>query len=432
MSQYQTRLDEKSFLKQVPTWPANSIVLLLIFTVIFPPGFLTGMNTYLLLLSLIVWIGGRKKFPQNLFSAIFPFGLIILIGLASGAGAERYLYLKDVWYVANPAIIMSVGYVFYLCMPDIMRGMRAFVIGGTLLSLYYLSSFAFHPELLISTSTKIRQNAGTGYYASVLAFSILCTYYGRWNKELNLPRWLAYLSFIICSTAIIACFSRTMLVIAVIGLLAATGIFGRKDWLWIGALIGLALLLILSLNLLISKDSTQSERTFIGKLVRSLDEINIEDYSDFRSINLNWRGYETARAIHYVESGSPYRWIVGQGFGAQVDLGINMKLGGAEPTRFIPVFHNGYIYLLVKGGIIAVFLYSYVLVWFYLIGRRVVIKVTDRIQSAPARLLQACTFTLAITTWLISGSFNKGDMFPYLLASGFLLAAISNNKEKFK
>ncbi len=420
--------------KQLPSWPAASIILLMIFAQIFPPGLLTGMNLYLLLLLLIVWFLSEEKFDPNLLRAITPLGLIIAFGLVAGVGSEQYLYLKDAWYVSNPAVIISVGYVIYRCKPDVVRGLRAFVIGGTLVGLLYINSFAAHPDLIFQSSVIIRETIGTGYYAPALAFTILCAYFGKWPEGLALPKWLAFCCFAICTLAVILCFSRTMMIVAIIGVLAAAGIFARREWQRIVIIAVSGLLVIYVSNLSVDVDSREVQHTFVGKIARSLDEISVQEYTDFKSINENWRGYETARALKLYSSGSPVEWLFGRGFGAQVDLGLAMPLGGGageqrELKRFIPILHNGYAYLLVKGGAVAILLFGYVLSWLYSVGRRIVVSETSRFLSAPARVLQAVAVTLAVTTWIVSGVFNKLDMFPFLLSAGFLLAAITRHRE---
>jgi hypothetical protein len=419
--------------QRLPAWPAASIILLVILAAIFPPGLLTGMNLYLLLLALLVWFFSGEKFDPNLLRAIVPFGLIIAIGLVAGIGSDQYLYLKDAWYMSNPAVIMSVGYVLYLCKPDMARGLRAFVIGGTLIGLFFLSSFATRPDLIFQSSVRIRETVGTGYYAPALAFTILCAYFRKWPEGLALPKWLALGCLVICTLAVVLCFSRTMTIVAIIGALGAAGMFGRHGWQRITAIAIFGLLVISILRLSVDVESREAQHTFVGKLARSLDEMNVQEYTDFKSINENWRGYETAMALKLYYSGSPAEWLFGHGFGAQVDLGFGMALGGGvgeqrELKRFIPILHNGYAYLLVKGGAVAILIFGFFLFWLYGIGHRIVTSETSQIAFAPARMLQAVVVTLAVTTWVVSGVFNKLDMFPFLLVAGFLLAALTRSQ----
>jgi hypothetical protein len=420
--------------KQWPSWPAVSIVLLVIIAAIFPPGLLTGMNLYLLLLALIVWLNSREPFDQDLLRVISPFFLIIAIGLAVGVGAERYLYLKDAWYVSNPAVIISVGYVLFRCMPDLPQGLRAFVLGGTLLALLHLTKFAINPELLSLSAGALRSEAGTGYYAPALAVMILFAYRGSWTEGLKLPRWAALHCFLICSLAVLASFSRTMLIVVLIGGLASLGVFARREWLRIGVSFAIVLLVLAILRGSLDVDSNETSKSFLGKLARTTEELTVNEYSDLKSINLNWRGYETARALNYYSSGRPQELLFGYGFGAQLDIGLFMPLGSGPngertPVRLVPILHNGYAYLLVKGGVSALALFGYTLFCLYRLGRRGAVSLVRDFSTQSSRLLQAVAITLSFTTWVIAGVFNKLDMFPFLMLAGVLLAALTRKVE---
>ena len=108
-------------------------------------------------------------------------------------------------------------------------------------------------------------------------------------------------------------------------------------------------------------DSNQDEMSLIGKFEHSVTEVAISDYEDMSDINLNWRGFESYRAYLTYLDGSLFEKAFGQGFGAMVDLGFDMPLGGDASIsfRYIPVIHNGYMYLLVKYGLIGVLIYLY-------------------------------------------------------------------------
>lgn len=420
---------------RLPSWPASSIILLLILALILPPGILTGMNLYLLLLAFALWMFSGEPFDSNLLKAVAPFALILIVGLVGGIGADRYLYLKDAWYISNPIVVISVGYVFYRCKPDVARGLRAFVVGGTLVAMVFLSAFVGRPDLILQSAVRIRETVGTGYYAPALAFTILIAFYGKWRKGLVLPNGVAVLCLIICSLAIILCFSRTVMIVAIIGVMAALGAFARREWQRMAFVAMSGTLLISGLNLVVDTSSREVQHMFIGKLARSLEEIAVDGYTDFKSINENWRGYETSRALDAYAAGAPHQWLVGQGFGAEVDLGIAMPLGGGVGEqrvlkRFIPILHNGYAYLLVKGGALALLLFGHFLFWLYWLGRQGAKAQPDRFSEGPARLLQAVALNLAVTTWIVSGVFNKLDMFPFLLAAGFLLGAASRPEGK--
>jgi hypothetical protein len=402
---------------------------------VFPPSFLSAMNMYLLALAVVIGLASRTGVEPTVAKALLPFGIIIAIGVGVGVGADRYLVLKDGWYVSNPAVTIAAGYVFWRAKPDLARGLRAFVIGGTIVAAYRLSVFGLHPDLLELDAASIRQAVGTGNYAPALALTILCAHWRNWRDALRLPTWIGWPLLALCGAGVGMSFSRTMLAVAAGGVLVSMGFLARRQWIRVGALLLAALIAFGLMRATVDIDSNAAQRSFVGKLARSLDELVVSDYSDFRSININWRGYETSRALQAYANGTPLEWLVGQGFGAQVDLGLFMPLGVGssgerELVRFVPILHNGYAYLLVKGGMIAVLLFLMSLALLLKVASEKADFHDDKRVRAASRIMQASVITIAFTTYVVSGAFNKLDMFPYLLAIGFLLGALVPIEER--
>jgi O-antigen ligase len=406
-------------------WPAVSISFLCLFTLFAPAGFITGMNLYLLLLAGIGWLATRQPIDGTLVRALAPFVAAIVLGLVAGLGAERYLYLKDAWYYSNPAVVIAVGFVLGRLLNDVNRGLRAFVIGGTLVALFHLMSFVLHPELLMRQATQIRALTGTGYYATSLVVILLVGWWGRWRSALGLSPSFASLSLLLCSASTVLSFSRTMAMVVVLGVLAMAGFFARREWLRIGLFVAVLALGLAALQASVDTSSVQAKRSFIGKLARSADELSVQDYSNRLDINTNWRGYETSRALDSWKQAGVARQIFGQGFGAQVDLGLfqNLSTDSRSAVRFIPIFHNGYAYLLVKTGLVGVLLYLGALLWMYRVARRTAAGDPNDPATLRGRALQGCVVVLAVSTWVVAGAFNKFDMFSFLMLIGFLLAA---------
>lgn len=407
------------------SWPAVSIALLCIITLIAPVGFVTGMNLYLLLLVGIGWVATRRALDPTLVKAAAPFIAAIVLGMVAGIGANRYLFFKDAWYYSNPVIIIAVGFVLGRLLDNTKHGLRAFVIGGALVAVFHLSSFVTQPELILREATLIRAKAGTGYFATSLVTILAFGWWGRWRSALGLPPSFVALSLLLCSASAVLSFSRTMAMVVVLGVLAMRGFFARREWLRIGVLLVAGALSLAALEASVDTTSVDAKRSFIGKLARSAEEVAVQDYTDRASINDNWRGYETSRALDSWAQSGVLRQIFGQGFGAQVDLGLfqNLSNNPRAAVRFIPVFHNGYVYLLIKTGIVGVLLYLGALVWMYRVGRRTAAGPTSDPAALQGRALQGCVVVLGVSTWVVGGAFNKFDMFSFLMLIGYLLAA---------
>lgn len=418
-------------IRRPPSWPFAVIVLLVAIAEIAPVAILTAINGYLLLMGLLVWASSDSPLPPSYARMVLPFLGITLCGLVMGIGADRYVYLKDVWYLANIVAAVSSGYILFLASPDLGRGLRAMVMGGTLLALVYLSRVIEDPRILSLSAVEIRDRIGFGFMAPVISLSILAAYRGQWSIQLRIPRPLAWACLFLCGMAILVSFSRTSLILLIIGLLAAAGAFLRREWLHTLVIAAVVVGGLSFMNLALEDTASgTSQRHFVVKLARSFEELHVQEYASDRSINQNYRGFETARALKHFAQGNVFQWLFGSGFGAQVDLGVALPLGGASGKdhtilmRTIPIFHNGYIYVLTKAGIAGLMLYGGWLLWVYLTGRRQGSAAASDTLYRAARLLQAVALSLAVATWVVMGLFSKTALFPYPFVAGYLLAAL--------
>jgi len=407
-------------------WPAISIVMLCWLTVVLPTGVVSAMTLYLLALAAFSAIAARQGLPPALHPVVWPLLVMIAIGLLAGAGADRYLMLKDAWYVSNPGVLAAVGFVLARLVNDTPSLLRAFVLGGTGVAVGHLLWFLIHPELLKLQATQIRSISGTGYYAAGLALLILVAHWRLWRTELRLGPWLGSACLLLCTASVVLSFSRTLLMVMVVGALGVFGLFSRREWLRVGGLLVVLGLLMWLLPQVVDTESWQARSSFLGKLARSAQELVPTERMSLAEINDNWRGYETARAVATWRQGQPWQWLFGQGFGAQVDLGLfqNLSRNPRDAVRFIPIFHNGYVFVLVKTGLVGLILYLGMIISLYRSGRRLAGAEQDSRQRRLGRLLQTCAVVLLVTTWVIAGAFNKFDLAAFMLMIGAMLAAL--------
>jgi len=151
---------------------------------------------------------------------------------------------------------------------------------------------------------------------------------------------------------------------------------------------------------------SNSSSTFTDKIIGSFGEITIGNYNSEQDINLRYRGYETFMALNGYAEGSEAEMLFG-GLGKLVDLKTFVRLGEDADFRYIPVLHNGWMYLLVKTGITGVL--TYLLIFFGLVVTNWR-KYTDMAGRPIIRLLAAlnigCVISLLITNYIVTSFFN--------------------------
>jgi O-antigen ligase len=133
-------------------------------------------------------------------------------------------------------------------------------------------------------------------------------------------------------------------------------------------------------------------------------------------------------ALNSYLNGSMINYILGQGFGTLIDMQVFMLLGD-ETLEYIPILHNGYLYLLIKTGLIGLLLYLIYLFGFLKTGWRYS-RSQEGVLALTGHYIVACTLVLFFTTFVISGMFNKDGLIPIMLFLGTLLSygSVESNK----
>lgn len=408
------------------SWPLYSLFLLLLGTSVFPVEFISGLSAYFLLLAFFVWKSKKRSFPKSLQIVFVAFILMIAIGLVSGISNERYPYLKDAWYFINPVIVIFVGYCFGAQTPLLREGLRMVLIAGLILACFHLLKFVLQPNMLSMPATEVRALAGNGNFVVGLSVALLLARLRSWPATYAIPKSLGWLILVMCSASVYLAFSRTLVLVAIIFWIALRGLMVGSRFLKVFAVLTVGLVLLGSVAAYLPQATEMEKKTFSGKLLRSIQELTVADYQDAQSINDNFRGYETAKALKSYADGGPIDWLSGMGFGHFVDLGVSLALGDG-PMRYIPVMHNGVMYVLVKTGALGLTLYLFCFGWLFVRGLRAASAGTA-VETFAGKIAQGAVAILLFTSWLISGPFNKSALFSILLILGFVLSIVERKE----
>lgn len=366
------------------------------------------------------------RFPRKLLYFIAPMLLFILFGLLGLFKNAPYDVFKDVWYAGKSVLALMAGYMLMPVIKDLRGLIKVFLWAATLSALFHLAKFIIDPSLLSASVNELREGAGKGFFISVLAVSLVaaCQHF---RLEVFRRPWTVWLIMALSLTSLAMSFSRTFWLSLAVMLISVYGLLtlrNMKRLMVLFALIALAGILVMTAP---ESEQTGPNATLRGKMAYSIKEVMVSNYRSMADINQNWRGYESFRAVITYLSGSEVQYATGRGFGTMVDLGIYIRLGGDEKFRFIPTLHNGYMYILVKTGVIGLLIYAYFLLKFLLHGREGEKSEDDELRFA-SRLVVALTLVLVATTFVIAGFFNKITLHPALVLLGALLYYIQARK----
>lgn len=372
----------------------------------------------IVLLGLIIWMmtAGDRSFSY--LRLTWPLWLVFIMGLQGVFRHGVFHILRDIAFALTPVCLLFIG--CWIAEKPRMQTLilKLLIACSFILSVNHLLSFMLNPDLLSAEAVDVRQIAGNGAGNLVVLAFVLGVFQNRLSTGKLffklLPRFVA-LPILLAS--IVLSYSRTEFVVL---LVVAFSLWGWLTRVKFSSLIGVGAV-ALSLLVVVATTPEGEIETFRGKLANSISEITVANYQNDEDINTKWRGFETARVLQSFADGSVLAQIFGQGFGALVELGFEMRLG-EEYFRAIPIFHNGYAYVLIKSGLLG--LVCYALFYFY------VLKHAVRIGNAPqpeprflGRLLLACVLSLILTMYVVGGMAEAHDSILVLLL-GYLMRRI--------
>jgi hypothetical protein len=370
---------------------------------------------YILLLGLLIIL--FAKIQRSYLKLILPLIAILVIEFVGVDGHELKDILRDIVFVLAPISLIFIGYWIANDKALWSLFLKIFVIMGFFLACIHIGIIAQDPNLLNSNSLDIRKTAGSTGDLVVIGF-ILGLFQKQYEANNFFPKLLPrFIVMPVLLASIALSFSRTQLVVTIIMFLSMLGWLPRINR---RLLFSISLLMAI---FFVTKMVTPAneEGTFRSKIINSISEITISDYSDYSDINQKWRGFESQRGVEEFLSGNFLQHILGQGLGHQIDLGFYIPLGGDGDVefRFIPILHNGYIYILVKAGILGLICYAL----FYLTVIKFAVRKIDVVneeQRFIARMLIGSVFSLISSMYVIGGMAEMHSL-EMLMLLGFLM-----------
>ena len=360
------------------------------------------------LLIIILLNNGQYRLSRRLFYFLTPLFLLFGLGVIGSIRNLPYDALKDAWYLLKVIVCIVVGFLLMQRIKSFRTLLRIIVFVSLLSAIWHLLDVAIYggftnPGILFV----LREEYGvTGSLLTVLG--LICLLFCR--RHLNIPYFLYVGAIFICSLSIVLSMSRTYVVVF---LIMSFVMMGKKVFnpVWL-----VAGLLLLAVSFAALQDSSS---VFADKIKHSAVELELHDYSSKAKINANWRGFEAYRALKTFMGGDISEKIFGQGFGSLIDLGFEMRLGGNR-MEMIPMTHNGYMYVIVKFGVVGLLIYFYFI--YKLIRRKSEVRAGGKSEfELVNRLIAGVGWLVLCTTLVITGVFNIFRLDSMLMVLGALL-----------
>ncbi|WP_183561339.1 hypothetical protein [Mucilaginibacter sp. SP1R1] len=350
------------------------------------------------------------------FKAARIFALLLLpasLGLLAGYQNSTYLILKDFYYFSIPVLFILAGIVL-ACRVDVEAFLKTLVFAGVItsimvtgISISYMGFGALVDPYSAHYAIGIVGAPGPAVALACLLFS------WKFNIKLFPKRWFnLFVAVNVFGMYMFA--SRTYVIIMACFLLLLVADKVKRMWIMP------TLFVLVMIAFLIPTDlfKATSSETFMSKMMGSFNELKMGDYNTEQDINLKYRGYESFMALKGYMDGNTKDWIFG-GLGKLIDLKTFVNLGADTDFQYIPVLHNGWIYILVKTGAVGVI--TYILVFFGLVIKNWR-KYADNKERPAIRLFAAltigCIFSLLLTNYIVTAMFNV-EMCVVMITLGY-------------
>ncbi|MBD1395401.1 hypothetical protein [Mucilaginibacter glaciei] len=368
----------------------------------------------LVITAIIILMPLKHHFVAIKAARLFLLLLVPLVfGLMAGFGNNSYLIFKDIYYFTVPLIFITCGVVL-ACRLSVEMFLKTLVFAGVIgsfvvtgISISYIGFSAFTDPYAAHYAQGIIGTPGPPVALACLLLS------QKFNIKLFNRTWFNILVAInVMGVYMFA--SRTYLIITLCFLILLVADKVKKLWIAPVLLVSIIGLTFIPFDAL----TTNTDGTFVSKLLGSFSEISLGQYNNEQDINLRYRGYESLMALKSYNEGGTVSHIFGE-LGKLIDLKTFVRLGEDTDFQYIPVLHNGWLYILVKVGIAG--LLTYALVFFSLIV--VNWRKYAEIKGRPAiRLFAAltlgCIISLLLTNYIVNAFFNV-EMSVIMITLGY-------------
>ena len=357
------------------------------------------------------------------FKKVSLLACIVLLGFLSGLvhlhEYNLYYFTRDIMYFIQALVFIVLGIFLYEEIKDFKKILKIIVLSSFAITLYKLTYIIADPTILLLSFIDIRYEYSLSNDMALIALIIL--FYSRKIKYKLFNSMIDFSIMALSILSIAVSFSRTIYVLVLITLIIPY-ITKTKILLMGYVMFTMLILFIIFGGLFINSEAGGTQGSdFQSKMMHSLEEMTVRDYDNIVEINHNWRGFEAYLGLQKYYTGNPLEILTGQGYGSVVYT-PNWVFKDAETNLdVLPMFHNGYITIILKTGLFGLFLFFF---WLYVLlktGTSISKTANNRQQRLEGSFLQASVFMIFFQTLVIHGIFKTTVPVLLLILVGIAL-----------
>lgn len=384
------------------------------------------------LITLFLIIINKGKLFKKDFELISILILIVIIGIVVSFFFKPTIYnfLRDLSYFTKPILLILLGYFAAKGINDWKILFKVIIYLGVGYAIYHISHTLIYTDFKNTTVARIRGINGLSNILEIFAMALLIlSYKYPMFDVIKRKRAKKYFLFLLL-VSFIFYFSRTMFVaifFLILGVLSYLKINakGLRYGLIFLILFGGFYAYLYSIDLDRKGNGLES---FLYKMKIAPSEIftpkiNLTNHAELWD---HWRAYEAYSAFQHLNA-KPINYIYGNGLGALVDLKFAAPISSEGTVRYIPILHNGYVFILFKTGIIGLLLYIIFLFSLYFQSYSKKLNIEHQVFS---NLVASTALYLLFSSLIITGIYNVDEVTPIVLGTFLYLKTYSTIKQK--
>ena len=341
------------------------------------------------------------------------------VGLINIVGYDFYYFFRDLIYFLLPILYIILG--IYICKntSDFKVLLKIIIISSFLVTIYNLIELFRNPNIIIQLGLQTRKDFVFSNTTATLVFFIL--YHSR---KLNIKMFKNSVELLIMSMSffsILISFSRTFyllfIFIFILNYANKYRVILKMYWSFM-----FFNMFVIFGGAFLKVDEYELEgTTFFSKITHSLNEMVIKKYDSTFEIMHNWRGYEGFLGFSKFYEGNFFEILFGQGFGAVVYTPNWIFDSLENGLGILPFFHNGFITILLKSGIVGLFFFFAFFLKIITYTHKVIKLSPNKYQNFTATILQFTAFAIIIRSTVIHGIFFSSPPFILLVLMGVVI-----------